>query len=55
MEYLIVLLIVLLIAAVIARPAISLVTIHDYQRGLRFRNGHLIGLLAPGSHLSLHR
>jgi regulator of protease activity HflC (stomatin/prohibitin superfamily) len=52
-EYLIALLVVLLILGVVVRPVVSLLTIHDYQRGLRFRNGRLVGLLSSGSHISI--
>jgi len=52
-EYLIALLLVLLVLAVVARPAVQLLTIHDYERGLRFRNGRLAGLLSPGTHVSI--
>ena len=53
MEPLIVVLVVILIAIVLLRPAISFVTVYDYQRGLRFRQGRLIGLVSPGPHVSI--
>lgn len=53
MEYVVALLIALLIVLVVARPAVRVVTINDYQRGLRFRGGRLIGLVAPGTHVSI--
>jgi regulator of protease activity HflC (stomatin/prohibitin superfamily) len=49
-------LIVLAIAVVIAiaaSRAVSVVTIHEYERGLRFRSGRLAGLVGPGTHLVL--
>jgi regulator of protease activity HflC (stomatin/prohibitin superfamily) len=52
-EYLVALLVLLLILVVVVRPVVSLQTIHDYQRGLRFRNGRLVGLLSSGSHISI--
>jgi regulator of protease activity HflC (stomatin/prohibitin superfamily) len=52
-EYLIALLVVLLILAIVVRPAVSVLTIHDYQRGLRFRNGRLVGLLSSGTQISI--
>jgi regulator of protease activity HflC (stomatin/prohibitin superfamily) len=52
-EYLIALLVVLLILAIVVRPAVSVLTIHDYQRGLRFRNGRLVGLLSSGTQVSV--
>jgi regulator of protease activity HflC (stomatin/prohibitin superfamily) len=53
MEALIVVLLVVLIALVLLRPAINVVTVYDYQRGLRYRGGRLIGLVSPGAHLSI--
>jgi regulator of protease activity HflC (stomatin/prohibitin superfamily) len=53
MEYVIALLIALLIVVVIVRPVLRIVTINDYQRGLRFRGGRLIGLVSPGTHGAL--
>jgi regulator of protease activity HflC (stomatin/prohibitin superfamily) len=52
-EAVIVLLLIALIVAVLIRPALMIVTVHDYQRGLRYRGGRLIGLLSPGTHLAL--
>lgn len=53
MEVVIVILLVALIAAVLLRPVITVATIHDYQRGLRYRQGRLVGLLDPGTHLAV--
>ena len=53
MEPLIVALLVVLIAIVLLRPLISFVTVYDYQRGLRFRQGRLIGLVSSGQHASI--
>ncbi len=53
MEFVVALLIALLIVVVLARPAVRIVTINDYQRGLRFRGGRLIGLVSPGTHVSI--
>lgn len=53
MEIAIVVLLVVLIAAVLVRPVITVATIHDYQRGLRYREGRLIGLLDPGTHIAI--
>jgi regulator of protease activity HflC (stomatin/prohibitin superfamily) len=53
MEALIAVLLIVLIALVLLRPAISIVTVYDYQRGLRYRGGRLIGLVAPGPHASV--
>ena len=38
---------------VVAWRAIRLTTIHDYERGLRFRQGRLVGLVDPGVHLTV--
>ena len=53
MEVVIALLLLALIAVVLIRPVLTVVTIHDYQRGLRYRQGHLIGLLSAGTHVAL--
>ena len=53
MEFVIIALLILLIAAVLVRPVVTVATIHDYQRGLRYRNGRLVGLLDPGIHVAL--
>ena len=45
------LIMVALVAAVIR--SVKLVTVHDYERGLRFRQGRLTGLVNPGVHLSI--
>jgi regulator of protease activity HflC (stomatin/prohibitin superfamily) len=42
---------VVFVVAVVARE-IRFVTIHDYERGLRFRRGRLAGLVDPGIHVS---
>jgi regulator of protease activity HflC (stomatin/prohibitin superfamily) len=52
-EIVIVVLLVILVAAVIARPVISILTVHDYQRGLRYRQGRLVGLVDPGTHVAI--
>jgi regulator of protease activity HflC (stomatin/prohibitin superfamily) len=48
---LLVILLILVLAALLARPFVALVTVHDYQRGLRYRQGRFSGLVDPGSHL----
>ena len=35
----------------LARPLVGLVTVHDYERGLRYRRGRFSGLVDPGTHL----
>jgi regulator of protease activity HflC (stomatin/prohibitin superfamily) len=52
-EYVIAVLLVLLIVVVLVRPAITVATVHDYQRGLRYRQGRLVGLLDPGTHVAI--
>lgn len=49
--WLVVLLVLLAIAVVVAR-GLRVVTIHDYERGLRFRRGRLVGLVDPGTHVT---
>ena len=53
MEGLIVVLLVVLIAAVLVRPMVTVATVRDYQRGLRYRQGRLVGLVDPGTHLAV--
>ena len=52
MEVVIVVLLVVLIAAVLVRPFVTVATVHDYQRGLRYRQGRFVGLLDPGTHVA---
>jgi len=52
-EVVIVVLLVSLIAAVLIRPVITVATIHEYQRGLHYRQGRFVGLLDPGTHVAL--
>lgn len=46
-------LVLLATAVVVAARSIRLTTIHDYERGLRFRQGRLVGLVDPGVHLTV--
>ena len=43
--------VVVIIAAVVAR-LLGLVVVHDYERGLRYSRGRLMGLLDPGAYIS---
>jgi regulator of protease activity HflC (stomatin/prohibitin superfamily) len=52
-EIAIVVLLVVLIAAVLIRPVITVATVHEYQRGLRYRQGRFVGLLDPGTHVAV--
>ena len=53
MEIVIVLLLVVLIVAVVVRPVFTIATVHDYQRGLHYRQGRFVGLLDPGMHIAV--
>jgi regulator of protease activity HflC (stomatin/prohibitin superfamily) len=39
--------------ALLVRAFVRIVTVHDYERGLRYRNGRFTGLVDPGSHLAV--
>jgi regulator of protease activity HflC (stomatin/prohibitin superfamily) len=52
-EPVIVALLILVIAAIVIRPMVRIVTVYDYQRGLRYRTGRLSGLVEAGPHLSV--
>ena len=53
MDFVIAILLVAIIAILVARPTVSIVTVHDYERGLRFRQGRMVGLLDVGTHVAL--
>jgi regulator of protease activity HflC (stomatin/prohibitin superfamily) len=40
-----------LVAILLFRTAIDVVTVHDYERGLRYRRGRFSGLVDPGAHI----
>ncbi len=46
-------LIVVLLALVLARTLVRVVTVHDYERGLRYRRGRFSGLVDPGTHVTI--
>jgi regulator of protease activity HflC (stomatin/prohibitin superfamily) len=48
---LLIVLLILLVGAALLRPFVSVVTVHDYERGLRYRRGRFSGLVDPGTHL----
>ena len=54
MEYVLPVLVLLVVALVIIAVVreVHVVTIHDYERGLRFSRGHLAGLVDPGVHVT---
>jgi regulator of protease activity HflC (stomatin/prohibitin superfamily) len=37
--------------ALLVRAFVGVVTVHDYERGLRYRSGRFSGLVDPGSHI----
>jgi regulator of protease activity HflC (stomatin/prohibitin superfamily) len=53
LELVLIALLIVLIVALLVRPLVTIATVHDYQRGLRYRQGRLVGLLEPGFHVAL--
>jgi regulator of protease activity HflC (stomatin/prohibitin superfamily) len=53
LEALVVVLIVVILALLLARPFLRVVTVHDYERGLRYRRGRFSGLVDPGTHITI--
>jgi regulator of protease activity HflC (stomatin/prohibitin superfamily) len=47
-----ILLLLLLVVVILARPFVRVVTVYDYQRGLRYRMGRFSGLVGAGPHIS---
>jgi regulator of protease activity HflC (stomatin/prohibitin superfamily) len=45
------LLLAIVAIALLVRAFVTVVTIHDYERGLRYRSGRFTGLVDPGSHV----
>jgi regulator of protease activity HflC (stomatin/prohibitin superfamily) len=41
----------LVIIALLVRAFVTVVTVHDYERGLRYRSGRFTGLVDPGAHV----
>jgi regulator of protease activity HflC (stomatin/prohibitin superfamily) len=54
-ELVIALLVVIVVVALVLRPAFAFVTIHDYERGLHYRRGRFVGLLDAGTHLTVRQ
>jgi regulator of protease activity HflC (stomatin/prohibitin superfamily) len=52
-EYVLIALLVLVVAAIVLRPFVRLVTVYDYQRGLRYRMGRFSGLVDAGPRVSV--
>ncbi len=48
--WLVILILAILVVVAVLR-AVDVVTIHDYERGLRFHRGRLVGLVEPGPHV----
>jgi regulator of protease activity HflC (stomatin/prohibitin superfamily) len=46
-------LVVVIVAILLLRAWIHVVTVHDYERGLRYRRGRFSGLVDPGTHVTL--
>ena len=53
MEVVIALLLVAVVALLLVRPLLTIVTIHDYERGLHYRSGRFVGLLDAGTHVAV--
>ena len=53
MEVIVFLVLVAILAALAARFLLSVVTVRDYQRGLHYRGGKLVGLLSTGTHYAI--
>ncbi len=51
MEGIIVLIVLVVIAVVLVRLFVTVITVRDYQRGLHYRQGKLVGLLSTGTHV----
>lgn len=44
-------LLVIVVVALLLRAFVKVVTVHDYERGLRYRSGRFTGLVDPGAHV----
>ena len=53
LEVVVVILLIAVIAALVARLVVQVVTVHDYQRGLRYRQGRFVGLVDAGMHVTV--
>ena len=53
LEVPLILLLIVLVIAILLRPIVRVVTVYDYQRGLRYRMGRFSGLVDAGPHVSL--
>lgn len=48
-----ILLIVVILLVLLVRATVRIVTVHDYERGLRYRSGRFTGLVDPGTHVTV--
>jgi regulator of protease activity HflC (stomatin/prohibitin superfamily) len=48
-----ILLLVVVLVALLVRATVRIVTVHDYERGLRYRRGRFTGLVDPGAHVTV--
>ena len=46
-------LIIVILALLLVRALVRVVTVHDYERGLRYRRGRFSGLVDPGTHVTI--
>lgn len=53
LQFLLLLVLLVIVVAILIRPFARIVTVYDYQRGLRYRTGRLSGLVDAGPHLSI--
>ena len=42
----------IVLVGLVVRALVKVVTVHDYERGLRYRRGRFSGLVDPGTHVS---
>jgi regulator of protease activity HflC (stomatin/prohibitin superfamily) len=52
-ELVVIALLILVVVALLLRPLVTIATVHDYERGLHYRQGRLVGLLDPGTHFAV--
>jgi regulator of protease activity HflC (stomatin/prohibitin superfamily) len=51
-EIALILLLLVVVVLILLRPVVGVVTVYDYQRGLRYRMGRFSGLVDAGPHVS---
>ena len=52
MEFVIAVLLIAIVVVLVGRPFVSIVTVHEYERGIRVRQGRLAGLVDAGTHVA---